>query len=87
MLGRMNQVTFNRMFTILYSLFFMSVFLYSVITHWVIPWESIIGFVVPTVNHIVHQINLTKLETTTINADVTKSVSADAKGSNHLEHS
>lgn len=79
----MSQTTFNRLFTVFYSLFFMGAFTYSLVTRWVIPWESIIGFIVPTVNHIVHQMNLTKIETKTIDANVTKTLANGKVSNNH----
>lgn len=78
-MGRMSQTEFNRWFTTFYSLFFMGIFTYSLITGWVIPWESLIGFVVPTVNHIVHQVNLTKLESQNIASNLSQELARNGK--------
>jgi hypothetical protein len=75
----LQQSTFNRLFTTAYSLFFMGYTIW--VTAYRIPfqWEVLTGFIIPTVNHIIHQVNLTRLESQNITSDLTKTLARNGK--------
>ncbi len=60
----MTQDTFNKLYTILLTAFFMGVFGYGLITGRQVPWEYIFSFIIPSFNHIVHQIVGAQIVTT-----------------------
>lgn len=69
----MSQDTFNKLVTTFLMLFFACVYVYSLITGHTIDWQQLLGFIVPTINHIVHQISGTQVQTTVAKtqADIT----------------
>ncbi len=72
----MSQDTFNKLLTLGLFVFFCTMYVISFITGKSLNISEILTFLVPTLNHIVHQITQSQATIQTIKADVTKTVAA-----------
>lgn len=68
MFGEMSQVAYNRLVTTILLLFFMVNYVLFYLTGKVVDWQVLVGFIVPTINHIVHQITQASIRNTEIKA-------------------
>ena len=57
----------------------MGVFLYGLITGKTVNWEYIFGFIIPSANHVIHQIMGTQVKITTVKAQSQETVARIVK--------
>ena len=78
------QDTFNKLVTSFLFLFFAGIYIYSLVTGKSVNWQELLGFLVPTLNHIAHQYSGTAVQVENIKADASKSVASSAvNGKDH----
>ena len=70
----LTQETFNKLITASLMLFFMIMYVLSFITGKTVDWNQLLVFIVPTLNHIVHQITQNQLTTKNIDARTQKAI-------------
>ena len=79
----MTQDTFNKIVTIVLFTFFMIMYVIAFLTGKTIDWNSLLVFIVPTLNHIMSQYTQAKVQTTSITATAQKAVAQiNATGTN-----
>ncbi len=69
-----SQDAFNKIITILLFLFFMAVYIFSLVSGKTVNWEMLLTFLVPTINHIAHQYTTTAIATKSIDSSTSKEV-------------
>ena len=69
-----SQDSFNKLVTIVLMTFFMGMYVVSFITGKHLDVEGMLGFLIPTLNHVVHQITQAQMSATSINASTQKEV-------------
>lgn len=70
----MSQDLFNKIITLVLFAFFMTMYVISFITGKQVDWNQLLVFIVPTINHIVHQYTQTQVTTKNIDATTQKTV-------------
>ena len=70
----MSQDTFNKIITITLFAFFMVMYTIGFITGRTIDWNQLLVFIVPTLNHIVHQYTQAQVTKTNIEANTQTTV-------------
>jgi hypothetical protein len=65
-----SQDTFNKMITLLLFFFFMAMYVISFVTSKPIDWQAMIAFIIPTANHIAHQITGTQVTLKNVDAAI-----------------
>ena len=70
----MSQDTFNKIITITLFAFFMVMYTIGFITGRTIDWNQLLVFIVPTLNHIVHQYTSAQVSIKNTEANTTKAV-------------
>lgn len=76
----MSQESFNRVVTLILFAFFLVIYVLSFIMNRMVDWQSLLVFIVPTLNHVVNQVIQGQVSQTSINADVQKVVSGATNG-------
>jgi len=70
----MTQENFNRVITTILFLFFMVMYVISFVSGRVLSWEQLLPFLVPTLNHIMHQYTQYRVMTKNIEASAATDV-------------
>lgn len=66
----LSQDQFNKLITLLLFTFFMVMYVISFVTNKPIDWQAMIAFVIPTANHIAHQITGTQVTLKNVDAQI-----------------
>lgn len=66
----LSQDAFNKVVTTSLMLFFMVMYVVSFVTGKNIDWTGLLAFIVPTVNHIVHQVTASQIQTKNVDKDI-----------------
>lgn len=70
----MSQETFNKILTIMLFLFFMTVYIVSFVTGKPIDTSGLLTFIVPSLNHVIHQITQSQIVLRKVDSDTQKTV-------------
>jgi len=65
----MSQDTFNKIVTLVLFTFFMVMYVVSFVTGKAVDWQMLLTFLVPTLNHIMHQYTQSQVTTKNIEAE------------------
>jgi hypothetical protein len=78
-----SQEVFNKIITMILFAFFMVMYTISFLTGKSVDWQMLLTFLVPTLNHIMHQYTQARVTTKNIEADTATSVAQiQANGGN-----
>jgi len=69
-----SQETFNKIITVILFSFFMVMYALSWYTGKNVDWQALLTFLVPTMNHIMHQYTQNRVETKNIEASSAENV-------------
>lgn len=79
-----SQDTFNKMVTTALLVFFMVMYTISFLTGKTIDWQVLLGFIIPTVNHIAHQVTASQIQSKAVDKDIAViNASSTANGVSH----